>query len=385
MGTIRAAFFLIGTTVGAGFLTGAELVRFFGGAGMFALLFACGLQFAFGIVFLLLGKKYGGCREAMCALFGRGGKIVYCLLLALTFLPCAGMLAGLDALLPNYAPLPSALGLSVVLIFLCRGLKGVGALNTALVPFLVALIFLTGTGAPPFFAFTNGAWDAALYAGMNVAFSAPALMDAGREMRTPARSCALAAACIFACGTYILAGIRAAGDAALAFPMPYLTVIRGRRVFAVAIACSVLTALSSALFPLFSACDRLGSHKNAARIFVLLAAFTLSRIGLENVIDIFYPIAGGIGLAFSVVCILDEYLFQQHHKGVHSRRKQAKNKGRTHDKVELENLPAVDDEVSQSRPRDDVLAHDGPDPRHSYIDFEHGDDGGIGGRDDKLA
>ena len=388
MGTIRAALFLIGTTVGAGFLTGAELVRFFGGAGyLFALAAACGMQFACGVLFLSLGKKYGGCNGAMRALFGRSGKAIYIMLLAVTFFPCAGMLAGLDALISNYAPFPSIIGLAVVVFFLCRGLRGVGALNTALVPFLIALVLLTGIGkvaAPLQMPALSEGGNAVLYAGMNTAFAAPVLMDTGREVRAPVRACAFASVCIFLCGACILGGIFAMGDAALVSPMPYLVVIRGRRVFAVAVGCSVLTSLSSALYPLFTACERLGAQKNAARGVVLLAAFILSRVGLARVIDLFYPIAGAIGIVFSVVCVLDEYLFQQYHKGVHARRKQTENKGRAHDKVQLKHLTAVDDEVSQSRPRDNVLAHDGPDPRHSHIDFEHGDDGRIGGRDDKF-
>lgn len=386
MGTIRAALFIVGTTVGAGFLTGAELMRFFGSGGyLFALLLSCTLYFVNGVLFITLGRRYGGCQGAMCALFGRAGKAIYYLLLAVSFFPCAGMIAGLDALLPTYAPLPSVLGLALVVFFLCHGLKGVGVLNTALVPFLLALVVLTGSGGISlcYFSFSDGV-NAMLYAGMNTAFAAPALMDAGCEIRKPPHACALAAGCIFVCGVCILGGIARLGESALTSPMPYLTVIEGRRVFTVAVACSVLTSLSSALYPLFMACDRLGKQKNAAKCIVLLAAFVLSRIGLERVIDIFYPVAGMIGVAFSAVCIFDEYLFQQYHKRIHSCRQKAQNKGCAHHEIQLEYLTAIDYEISESCPRDNVFSHDGADPCHTHINFQHGDNGRIGGRDNQF-
>ena len=378
MGTVRSALFLIGTVAGAGFLTGAELVRFFGGSGYFlAFFFACALSCFFGIFYLRLGQKYGGCKGVLRALFGRGAFVIHTILLALTFLPCAGMLAGLDALLPTYAPLPSIVGLLIVVGFLLRGLKGVGALNTALVPFVLSLVLLTGSGNI-YFAIPNlsQTGHAFLYSGMNLAFSAPALMDAGEQIRHPTRSCVIASVCIFCCGICILGGIYASGEPLL--PMPYLRVIEGRRVFAVAICCSVLTSLSCALYPLFNACERLGKQKSAARCIVLVAAFLLSRIGLENVIDVFYPVAGAIGIFFSIVCIFDEYFFKQHHKGIHTRCKQTKYKGSAHHKVKFEHLTAVYDQIAKPRPRNDIFTHNRADPRHTDVDLQHGNHGRIG-------
>ena len=58
MGIIRTAFFLVGTTIGAGFLTGAELVRFFPGRGYLpAFAFSCVLFGGANAFFLCLGKK----------------------------------------------------------------------------------------------------------------------------------------------------------------------------------------------------------------------------------------------------------------------------------------------------------------------------------------
>ena len=381
MGIIRTAFFLVGTTIGAGFLTGAELVRFFPGSGYLpAFAFSCVLFGVANAFFLCLGKKYGGCAGAMRALFGRAARPVMCLLLAVAFVPCSGMLAGLDALFPDVRPFASIAGLAVIVLFLSRGMKGVSFLNLLLVPVLFLCVLLSGKGFGTVLAPRAGEiGHAALYAAMNIAFSAPALMDAGRTAHAPVRASVLAAGAVFLCGALVLGGIYVTGDAALNASMPNLAVMRGSGLFFAAAACAVMTSLASALFPLFSACERFaGRKKNAAKAAVLLAAFLLSRLGLDGVIQLLYPSAGAFGALFSAVCIFDEYFFQQYYKRIHSRRQKAEDKGRAHYKVEFEHLSAVHDEVSQPCARNNVFAHDRADPRHADVDLEHRNDGGVG-------
>ena len=381
MGIVRAAFFLVGMTVGAGFLTGAELVRFFGEGSVFAFALSCLVSFAANAFFLRLGRRHGGFGGTMAALFGRGGDAVGCVLLAVAFVPCAGMLAALDALFPSLGAAASLLGLAVVLVFVRHGTRGVSLLNVLLVPLLLAFVFLLGKA--PLRAASAGWGNAFLYAFMNAAFSAPALMDAGREVRAPVRAALLAAGCIFLCGALILGAIARAGNPGS--PMPFLVVAGGNRLFFLAAACAVLTSLAAALFPLLSACERYaGKAKNAAKGIVLVAAFLLSRLGFSGVIDRLYPAVGVFGILFSVLCVFDEYFFKKYHKGVHTRGKQAQKEGGAHHEVELEHLPAVDDEIAESRARDDVFAHDGADPRHADADFEHGDQRRIGGRQNEF-
>ena len=162
------------------------------------------------------------------------------------------MLAALDALFPSLGAAASLLGLAVVLVFVRHGTRGVSLLNVLLVPLLLAFVFLLGKA--PLRAASAGWGNAFLYAFMNAAFSAPALMDAGREVRAPVRAALLAAGCIFLCGALILGAIARAGNPGS--PMPFLVVAGGNRLFFLAAACAVLTSLAAALFPLLSACER---------------------------------------------------------------------------------------------------------------------------------
>ena len=381
MNTIRTALFLIGTSIGAGFITGAELVRFFSEGYLPALLLSCLCYFGACAFFLSLGKKYGGYPGAMRALFGRGAPVAETVFLAIAFVPCAGMLAGLDALLPDVQPLASLGGLMVVLLFTARGTKGISLLNTCLVPLLLAFVFYYGRGA---FAFSQplsgeGALNALLYAGMNVAFAVPVFCEMGKSVRRPALSSGIAVFLIFLSAVCILSSVFRAGDGAVGAEMPFLQAVHGNKIFFAAVACAVLTSLASSVYPLLSACGKLrGAKKYAATAAVLLAAFAVSRVGLTDVIRVLYPAVGAFGAAFSAFCIFHEYFFKKYHEKVHSRRQHAEDKGRAHHKVKFKHLPAVDDEVSQPRARNNVFAHDRADPRHSDVDFQHGNDGGIG-------
>ncbi len=320
MGILRTAFFLVGTTIGAGFLTGAELVRFFGGGGGMAYLVSCAAWCAQTAFFLYLGKKYGGFAGAMRALFGRAADVLSCALLAALFVPCAGMLAGLDALFPALSPAASVGGLLLVLLVTRGGMKRMSLFNAILVPLLLGYVVCTGGGGE-FALHAAGTGKGLLYACMNVAFSAPAVMEAGRNARAPVRAALLAAGCIFVCGIFILGAVSAAGTSAS--PMPYLAAVGAHPLFFVALACAVLTSLASSLLPLLSACERYaGGQKNAAKALVALAAFLLSRLGLSGVVGALYPVAGVFGALFSAVCVFDEYLFKKHDERVHSRRQQ---------------------------------------------------------------
>ena len=377
MGTFQAALFIIGTSIGAGFISGAELVRFFHTKYFFLpVIISEVFFFAMTLLFMRLGKKYGGYKNTLQALFGRGAGAVYAILILVSFIPCAGMLAGLDALVPSMSPLPSILGLVIVLLFLKRGMKGISVLNSILVPVLLLFVFFARGQGVLGFSFPiqlTAVAGGALYAGMNVFLAAPVLMEAGKEMKRLASPALLAAAVIAVSAICVLSKIYGEGQSAIEAELPFLYVMRGQKSFYIAAALAILTSLASSLYPLLTMCDSLkGKSKNAAKGMVLLAAFGLSRLGLSGIVGALYPLIGGGGIFLSVVCFLYNQLLEKNNEKVHSRRKQTKNKRGSHHKIQLKHLPAVDDEVSKPRLGDDIFTHDRADPRHTHAHLQHG-------------
>lgn len=387
MGLFRGVFFILGGAIGAGFISGAELVRFFHTKYFLLSLFSSSALFGLLVWrFLVLGKKYGGFAGTMQALFGRAEKWMRAALSLCSFVPCAGMLAGLDALAPRFSPLLSLAGLLLCAAVAVRGTKGISYLNTLLVPALLCFVFGARGGAPALpLAARGGGFGGIVYAGMNVLLLAPVLMDAGEEMKYPLFSALLSAAAMGLAAFVILRRIFAEGTNAFTAEMPFLYAMRTSKLFPFAVALAILTSLASSLYPLFTLADALFGGKIAAKGVVLFAAFLLSRMGLAGIVRILYPLEGFLGLMFSAVCILYDRLFEQRHKEIHPRREQAQNAGGAHHEVELEDLPAIDDEIPEPRPRDDVFAHDRSDPRHADGDLQHGDEGSERGGDHELA
>ena len=72
MGIIRATMFMVGASIGAGFLSGAELVRFFSSEFFLpAVIISSVLFFFLSLLFLSYGRKYGGYEESIAQLFRR--------------------------------------------------------------------------------------------------------------------------------------------------------------------------------------------------------------------------------------------------------------------------------------------------------------------------
>lgn len=370
MGLIKTTLFIVGTCIGAGFLSGAELVRFFPTSPVLpAVLLSSLLFFALTSLFLLLGREHGGYHGALVALFGRGALPVKGILSLLSLIPCAGMLAGLDALLPRFSPLLSLSGLALVLLFLRRGMKGISLLNAVLVPLLLAFVVAYARGGTLNSALLprGASGMGAVYAGMNVLLAVPVLADVGKEAKRPVLSAFLASVLIAGCACLVLGAILREGEGALRAELPFLRAMGGKGAFCAASALAILTSLGSSLYPLLRLCDGLrGKKRNAAKGIVPIAAFGLSRLGLSGIVRIFYPVLGAAGLLFSIICIFYEYFFQKHHKKVHPGGEQAEEHNGGHHKVQLEHLSAVHDEVPQPRPRNDIFAHDGADPAHAH-------------------
>lgn len=330
MGIVRATLFIVGTCIGAGFLSGAELVRFFRVKDFLPpVLLSSFVFFIFCIFFLFLGKKYGGYRKAVHMIFKRFSPVIYTALPALSVIPCAGMLAGLDSLIPALSPFVSIAGLALVLCFIKKGLNGISLLNLLLVPLLLIFVFFNAKNLSFSYASLperGGFLGGVVYAGMNGLLAAPVLMDAGDEMKHIMIPAFFSAVVVAASATCVLGSIYREGANALNAEMPFLYVMRGEKIFYVAAVLAILTSLASSLYPLMELSNRLeGKKQIAAKSVTLLAVCLLSRLGLSDIITFFYPFSGIFGLSFLIFCIFDEYFFQKHNKKIHGGSQQAED------------------------------------------------------------
>lgn len=381
------AFSLFGAVVGAGFMTGAELVRFFPLCAAFAhAAVAAGL---FAACFLLLfdaGRKCGGFEGALrCC--GCAAPVFRALLHFASFITCAAMLAGLDGAVRtgfglHYAlPVAALCALPAMFFVARRGMRGVAALSAALVP-VMAVVFAARAGDIPAGFTPSSPQDAftsltgvCLYAAMNCFLAAPLACDAGRE-GAGRGGCIAAAALVGFCIAAALGAVARAGTAGE--EMPFLAAGGGGPA-AVACICAVLTTLFSSFYPLARAAEQYsaekegkGRHKKrkeehaagaersaeesralpvreraaAVQAGLCAGAFLLSLCGFSGIVRAVYPLIGMAGAAFFILLAArrlpsllppsspaQQQLFRQRHQGVHARSQQAEDGGRRHHQV----------------------------------------------------
>lgn len=310
----RLCFALVGTVIGAGFLSGAELVRFFPQRGFFALVCVSGLLYA--LAFLLLyrcGAKYGGFGGTLSALFGRAAGPVRALLLAASLVMCGSMLAGLNAAAEEgfgicaSFPFAGLAGAALLFAFSGRGMKAVYAVNAALVPAVFAFLSAFCSLPPAPYTGESGSAFGGLvlclsYVGMNAFLAAPVICDAGAadagQTSAGAAGCICAAALVCAGACIVLTAVAERGNASA--QMPFLPAVgagtAAGKLFSAVCVCGILTTLFSSFYPLQKAV----SGKRRAALLAL--AFALSLGGLRLLVRFVYPAVGAAGVAFLAVC-----------------------------------------------------------------------------------
>lgn len=303
------SFSLFGAVVGAGFISGAELVRFFPQRGILPhAAVAAGLFAACFFLLFCAGRRWGGFSGMLEHCFGRAAPLFRILLLAASFVTCAAMLAGLDgAVRTGFGvayPFPAAALAALPAMFFAakKGMRGIAGVSSALVP--VMLLFIAGHAGgalvsvqpgPPEGAFSS-LCGVCLYAAMNCFLCAPIACDAGAAGRGGA-GCAVAASLVGFCIAAVLGTVTAAGTAGE--ELPFLAA-GGGKLFAVACICAIVTTLFSSFYPLARAAEQ---AKRAAlwQAALCAAAFLCSLCGLGGIVRTVYPLIGFAGAAFFAV------------------------------------------------------------------------------------
>lgn len=320
--TVRLTAVLIGTVVGAGFVSGAELVRFFPSRNFVPYVFFAVFLMFFGFSFLFFcGKKYGGYEGTLCAVFKKFAPAVRVVVLLSSLMTAAGMLAGLDSVMLEGFGVPKRLPVLSVCVLVCvyflssKGTTAIGWINLCLVPAILAFIGSLAFGDIELnYAFTPaGESFSSLclimsYAGMNVFLAAPIVCDLGAKNKNCTGAAAAASVAIGAGIVIILANIFASGANAIGADMPLLAVMGADslagKVFAAVSAFGIVTTLFSSWYPLHERAMR-SRRPTAVRVALCAAAFILSRFGLKNIVGAVYPVLGVAGIVFLCACALD--------------------------------------------------------------------------------
>jgi len=327
----KIAFAYVGTVVGAGFASGQEVLRFFtmyGHNSIWAIIISTLLFIYIGKRILLLGYDLGAISIGSInkKVFRNMSPIVTGYLIISMIIICTAMLAGSGALFYEYYDIDGQIGILITallaIVVMLFGVKGILSANSIIVPVLIVfniIIFAFALFNPNILqkesAFVTGTIGNVIrsgisYAAFNIVLSSGVLAPIGSEIDNPK---ILVAGGIL--GGAILGGMLAASDYCLRVHIPYiydyeipmLFVIKHMnsnvsKLYAPVLWGSIFTTLIGNLFTIISiTSEKTNLSPLISSLIVLGCAYTLSFFGFSEIVSIFYPILGLIGIVFMIL------------------------------------------------------------------------------------
>ncbi|MBR0190023.1 MAG: hypothetical protein IJQ23_06525 [Clostridia bacterium] len=291
---VKLFFVIAGAVLGAGFLSGGELVGFFNSKSAICLTVSGALFF---VGFAFIGAKQDGFTKM--ALIIAGAVFSSAMLTALDEISWeTGVIKGFPAV--------SVLSIIAFHFWLSNSVKKLEKANYILIPFAVAVVvaaafFSEPVGAPSPNTGVKDGVNAVLYACMNLFVALPSVSIAARGKKRSVRViAALTFAVFFVALAYII--LRVSPSTALplmdmAFGTPFYPFI------VAAVFIGSFTSLLCCLYPLKNLISERTADKKHRNLYCFLLyalLFLLSRAGIAAIIKYCYPFVGALGL-FSIV------------------------------------------------------------------------------------
>ncbi len=304
--------------MGAGFVSGRELVSFFGTGGfIFYLNFASILLSACFLVLFLCGRNFKGLNQLNETICTRPKLLQYAVLTA-SFISVSSMISGIDSLIKiafNFnLPIGSVTLLVLVSVFSYKGVKGVERLSVILMPIVIisATFMILKKGDVTYVGGESlgvlGLILALLYPTMNTFINLPVLVDcAYHKSKKVLCICAVLSGVILCVEGYLILNTVIANGTTNS-DVPLLSALKGGG-FILFFAClfsSVVTSVFSAYYPLYFFSKERGGSLGV--ILLALSVYCFSRLGLKNIISYVYPILGVFGAVYLFYCV--KFLFR---------------------------------------------------------------------------
>ncbi|NLC44749.1 MAG: hypothetical protein GX783_10785 [Clostridiales bacterium] len=331
----RIAMAYIGTVIGAGFATGQEILQFFtryGYSSFWAILISVALFVIVGRSILFYGrelraKSYGSLIDHV---FGISAPLVNLYLAVAYILLCGAMFAGAGALFEEQWGLHYMIGASVTalltLIVTLRGVKGVLAINTLIVPCLVifsvsVFVFALNRSNMPVIVMQPVKFGEALslintgvtYASFNLVLSIGVLAPLGGEIQDK-KALSLGSllggsilGLLLIIGNY---GLLANVPEVLHWEIPQMVIVNKMgglfvTLFTLVIWAEIFTTAVGNLFAIHTvAKEKYKAESILPAIAGTVLGLAICLLGFSNIVSWFYPILGIIGFALCIIILV---------------------------------------------------------------------------------
>ncbi len=313
---LSSAFLTVGSIIGAGFISGRELITFFGYENFIIYAIFSGVLLVFCLLLIYkAGRIYGDTENFNRALFSNPKPFNYAVIIS-TFISLGGVLSGLDSVFElgflNKIPFVSIIVLIIANITSGFGVKGLERASMIIVPvtvvFTVIMLFAKGE-------FTIkckelnilGGFKCLLYVSMNTFINLPVIISTAKDKGK--------ISLIFSAITVslILTGLSVMMLSAISFEgyivansnIPLMSLLKGKKassLYSITLFSALLSSALTAYYPLYQVAVSRGKRGSLVWVSALLILF--SRLGIKAITDYLYPVIGGFGAIYIVKCIL---------------------------------------------------------------------------------
>jgi uncharacterized membrane protein YkvI len=331
---MQIAFTYIGTVVGAGFATGQEILQFYtiyGGAAAFTIALATALFIWLGTKLLLIANDIDArsYEDFNKHLFGeKMGEWISMVSMVILLGVSTVMLAGAGSVFKEHLHMPYQTGLFVTLIFayivLSRGMNAVMAVNSIVVPIMLAFTFVIvihTMSLPssdywidlPSEAPASKVWTAPLlYAAFNLSMAQAVLVPLGSSIRD--RTALVWGGAVGGLGIGLML---LAGHFALSARMPDITrydIPMGQMaqnlgaavqlIYILVIFAEIFTTFIGDLYGLMLQIQQRSTLQPQIILLCLLVlCYLVGQIGFSTLLSVLYPLFGLVSLACFILII----------------------------------------------------------------------------------
>lgn len=365
---LKIAAYIASSVIGAGFTCGKEIVAFLGGDGLnvwnavicFLSFFVC------SFVFLLVGAitnagNFGKVNNIiaprLCGLFDIltvfNGIIVLSAMLA--------VVNGIGSSVCSLGIFCGAAFSCLIVLLARKGKSRVMSGSFFLMFFVVAIIIAVSvenfSSGQNIFDGKVKVFSSLSYVAMNTVLSAGVMVS---EKSLRIKECAVVAlisSLVFGGLIFMLGyAIRCAGCENTPIPIFALSARLGKFAYYASVLLVLLSVTATSLTISGEIAEFFSEYaeKTFSLTVIFLVAPMISLFGFERVVEIFYPMISVFGAIYFFVAVkflaafAFNALFYKRNDKIHYRRKKTKNDGGHHDEIELKNLSAEDDKITES-------------------------------------
>ncbi len=304
----KLSFLIIGSVMGAGFLTGKEIVCFFSSVGAIngGIICAVGFFFLFYLI-LFASKKAKSAKEEILS-----NKLNAPFTFISLFICISCMASGLNYLMKTTFNIPPTLT-GIVVFSLCfalqkRGIRGLERVNATLSIISVMLclfaVIKNGSFGSEEMRFTFSV-KPVLFLFINVYLTLPALTKSV-ESKTKSEvvsSLVVASVALGVMTAIIYFALLSDINNLSALEMPLFALLKGKlkTVFFVCLTCGILSSLNLTYFSIVEIAGE--KDVNFKKIIIAIAVIIFSKINLSVIIEYVYPLIAGFGFWYLYKCL----------------------------------------------------------------------------------